>query len=34
MDLVVYDSTDKENVICVYYNCELIPQKYNTIVIR
>lgn len=33
MDLVIYDSVNRENVICAYNNCYAIPQKYNTIVI-
>lgn len=34
MNLVIYDSKNKDKVICAYNNCYSIPQKYNTISIR
>ena len=31
MDLVIYDNKNRENVICVYYNCELVPHVHDII---
>ena len=34
MDLIIYDSENRDMVIIAYNNCYSIPQKHNTIVIR